>query len=411
MPPKTNLCSQILTPLYSGSTPICWFMSTFVAMFYSQRSRKIILEASKKWNKRDPLFKSLKNILVDKYIKVAKGESDEYKSFTEKTFLDLLTLLFEKNKKKFSYDHRQVKSPYMTKFYIGKLYKLLGVNYKVFDYIEQKDLLAYSYINEEYDILTHLISNGALKSVIDDEKIKEAEKLGKYVDDMIAPDILIIHNDETFYLNGNVITNVITKGHLTAMTETIYYNESEYHLDSVLLGNWNIEAITGHLITGMTCKKKKYVYNGWNKTTLKNPDVSGFALTNRSFPCGLMDYDWDVKKSENFCLNTTTCALDILKPDFLTLGRQIYNFNKGPRFLIYVRTDTKKKTSSMKDTDLDNFFEAQRLKKVAKLQKDMERITKLLAKLTIQPPKAKKRRASSNDAKEKIKIKKRHKLL
>ena len=42
--PKTSTCSRILTPKQVG--PICWFMATFVAMFYSQRSRKLLLEAS-----------------------------------------------------------------------------------------------------------------------------------------------------------------------------------------------------------------------------------------------------------------------------------------------------------------------------------------------------------------------------
>ena len=32
-----NTCSRILTPKQVG--PICWFMATFVAMFYSQRNR------------------------------------------------------------------------------------------------------------------------------------------------------------------------------------------------------------------------------------------------------------------------------------------------------------------------------------------------------------------------------------
>ena len=42
--PTSSTCSRILTPKQVG--PICWFMATFVAMFYSQRSRKLLLEAS-----------------------------------------------------------------------------------------------------------------------------------------------------------------------------------------------------------------------------------------------------------------------------------------------------------------------------------------------------------------------------
>jgi hypothetical protein len=46
---RKGICSRILTPKQVG--PICWFMATFVAMFYSQRSRKILLEESKGFNK------------------------------------------------------------------------------------------------------------------------------------------------------------------------------------------------------------------------------------------------------------------------------------------------------------------------------------------------------------------------
>jgi len=72
-------------------------LTTLVAMFYSQRSRKVILEASKLWDKHSPLFKSLKRILKDKYLKEGKGESKEYRDFADKTFLDLLILLFKKD--------------------------------------------------------------------------------------------------------------------------------------------------------------------------------------------------------------------------------------------------------------------------------------------------------------------------
>jgi hypothetical protein len=68
---KKGICSRILTPKQVG--PICWFMAAFVAMFYSQRSRKILLEASKGWDKdkNNKLIQSLKHVLDDKYLKTA----------------------------------------------------------------------------------------------------------------------------------------------------------------------------------------------------------------------------------------------------------------------------------------------------------------------------------------------------
>ena len=100
---KKGICSRILTPKQVG--PICWFMATFVAMFYSQRSRKLLLESSKSWdvkkgifpifwNNRKKLFTLLKHVLDDKYLKTENRESKDYtdyKRFSDNTFGKILT--------------------------------------------------------------------------------------------------------------------------------------------------------------------------------------------------------------------------------------------------------------------------------------------------------------------------------
>ena len=50
------------------------------------------------------------------------------------------------------------------------------------------------------------------------------------------------------------------------MKEQIFFKGVEYNLDAVLLANWNIGI--GHAIAGITCKKKKYIYNGWTRTSM-----------------------------------------------------------------------------------------------------------------------------------------------
>ena len=82
-----GVCSRILTPKQVG--PICWFLATFVAMFYSQRSRKILLEASKGWDNENKLFILLKQILHDKYTKTASRESEDYWNFRDDTFYNI----------------------------------------------------------------------------------------------------------------------------------------------------------------------------------------------------------------------------------------------------------------------------------------------------------------------------------
>ena len=100
---RRSICSRILTPKQTG--PICWFMAIIVAMFYSQRSRKILLDAAKyNWDKRDELFKLLKHILRHKYM---SKDGEDYRDYSDDTFNTVLSLLYEKDSNTFPYDPRK----------------------------------------------------------------------------------------------------------------------------------------------------------------------------------------------------------------------------------------------------------------------------------------------------------------
>ena len=347
-----NICSQILTPKQVG--PICWFMATFVAMFYSQRSRKILLEASKGWNKKKALFTLLKHVLDDKYLKVESKESDDYKKFKDDTFLNILSYLNIENKKSFPYDPKKVSGGFHPEFYIGKLYKLLNVDYKMFDYFGKENIMAYSYLNEEYKLLTYTIEKKKIAYDFDFQNL--IGKVQNCPENNYAPPILIITVTDTgealFYnniLKNNIINDVAKKDSLKSMQEQIYYNGKEYNLDSVILTNWNINKYNGHAIAGITCKKNKYVYNGWTRTSM-DPVMANKIIT-RKIPCELMKYNWDVIKNNDFCLNTAKCIPEVLKKKLKT--RDIcFNFSKGKKLLIYVRKDAKSETSGDKDANI-----------------------------------------------------------
>jgi hypothetical protein len=58
---QNRICSRILTPKQVG--PICWFLTAFVAMFYSQRSRKVIIESAETWDEKNKKKKRLFRLL------------------------------------------------------------------------------------------------------------------------------------------------------------------------------------------------------------------------------------------------------------------------------------------------------------------------------------------------------------
>ena len=353
-----NICSRILIPKQVG--PICWFMATFVAMFYSQRSRKLLLESSKSWdvkkgifpifwNNRKKLFTLLKHVLDDKYLKTENREGKDYKNykrFSDNTFGKILTLLNRIDKKSFPYIPNYIIGGFELEYYIGKLYKLLNVDYILYDYNPADDVLLYSYLNENLNKASYRIAKRNIVIEVDgDRKFKYVEE------DIIPPPILMVivreesdTGNATFnslLFPNNTIDEGVTKDSLKSMNEQIFFKGFEYNLDAVLLANWNIGI--GHAIAGITCKKKKYIYNGWTRTSM-DPSMINQLIT-RKIPCELMKYDWNIKNDGDFCLNTAKCIPEVLKHQLKDTDI-CFNFSKGGRLLIYVRKDAKSNTSA-----------------------------------------------------------------
>jgi len=351
-----NICSRILTPKQVG--PICWFMASFVAMFYSQRSRKLLLEASNGWDKNKKLFTLLKHVLDEKYLKVGNKESEDYKKFSDNTFINILSYLYIENKKTFPYDPKTVTIGFYPEVYLGKLYKLLNVNYKMFNYSIKDNTVAYSYHNEDYDILNYTIIKNNIDLDLNREEIIKLKIYNyKYVENNYAPPILIIKVNENKkhgifndILPSNILNDGDVKDQLKSMREQITYNGKEYNLDSVILTNWNINPKNGHAIAGITCKKNKYVYNGWTRSSMD--PVMAKNIT-RNIPCELMKYNWDIIKNNDFCLNTSLCIPELLKKK-LNVKDICFNFSKGSKLLIYVCKDAKPDTSINSNANIVN---------------------------------------------------------
>jgi hypothetical protein len=311
-------------------------------MFYSQRSRKILLGASKGW-KQDELFTLLKEVLEDKYMISDKGKEDDYEKFSDDTFGNILKLLFEKDANSFPYNP-ELRVGFNSNVYIGKLYDLLGVDFKMYDY-DNSSMLAYSLYNKEYDIYkyTYSFEYGMYieKYNYDNNHIQYT-----YKKDTSTPTILIIRVCRKDDVSLKRYTSVIfknfiiqdekIKNELTSMRDNITYNDRTYVLDSVILTSLTSLSISRHAIAGITCKGIKYIYNGWMRINM-DPAMARQEIT-RNIPCELMRHDWNVK-GEDFCLNTKTCMPDVLKERKLNESRQCFNFSEGDKLLIYVLKD------------------------------------------------------------------------
>jgi len=284
------------------------------------------MESSKTWDIRSKagvertVFSLFRKLLYGNYLIVGDepANSDEYKTFNENTFVEILKQLREMNNKEFPYNPDD-NEPYYMDSYIYKLYNLFGVDCKMFDYIPERQELYYSSINKDVDV---------------------------YKDDKHAPTILII-TIEGFLIqfeNNKIYDDKVIR-ELTSMKEEITYNGVGYILDSVYLGNAN-DTDLNHAIVGMTCKKKKFVFNG---EPVKNE---------RNFPCVLMRHDWNILQDRDFYLWDNDCELHD-KPTKADENR--YNFSEGKRrSFIYVRKNESRDTSVSKETDVEKYRQEQR---------------------------------------------------
>tara|TARA_B110001450_G_scaffold144883_2_gene135487 strand:+ start:2141 stop:3523 length:1383 start_codon:yes stop_codon:yes gene_type:complete len=346
-----------------------------MALLYSDESRKLLLEKSKKWNKKIKIYNTISYILHNKYLRTDKIYED-YIYFDKIRPEYILKELHKYNSKKFVFDPiKNKKVGFKSALYIRKLYKLLGIKVLFLDYDNYSNKLYYSFYN---NVKVKEISNNYIKL---DHNFKTKKTIEKYCKD---PDIIIIHIDQNhvpynnypndYKFNNEKFKNILIN--LKNNKENINYNNCEYINDSILLSNWN-KSVGGHSIAGITCKCDKYVYNGWTRSTVdpnmkniwqkvvrgnkvfyynkflnksvyeKDLPSNAMVLKDASIPCELMKYNWNPNddKDDDFCLNRKKCSLDFLS----TMKDLCFSFNKGSRELIYIKKEKNSKINIKKN--------------------------------------------------------------
>ena len=331
----TKSCERVLPLKQYG--PTCWFNALLTSILYSEQSRELLIKKSQNWNKKIKVLQTVKYILEHKFLKTSNVNND-YLYFDKVKPEYILGLLHRYNKKKFRITEKH-KRGYMSVLYIRKLYKLFGASLLLLDLNNKNNTLYYSKYNnysmstrKGKDYITY-ISKPLLKIKDNYEKNK-------------TPDVLIItqgpeHNITVGNLDMKVLMKQNDIDNIKTLKDNIELNKEEYILDSVILSNWNYEqSKLGHAISGITCNKERYIYNGWTRQTI-DP-----ALVNNNdkldIPCELMKYNWDIHKSDDFCLNPRTCAPDKIT-NFMIEKMKVYvqnvcfSFNSGNKILIYIK--------------------------------------------------------------------------
>jgi hypothetical protein len=176
-------------------------------------------------------------------------------------------------------------------------------------------------------------------------------------------DIIIIH------INTKNLTKPdyykLENTDLKTLNDFIYYNNNEYELDSMVLVNWN-DTKGLHAITGITCNKQKFVYNGWYERTI-DPSMGieheRIKISNKmKTHCPLMKYEWNQHIDDPFHLSEDKCTLE----QHMNNKRLSFSFARGERMLIYVKKPNDEQL--MRQYELERQLFAEHEKVINKMQ-------------------------------------------
>jgi len=303
---------------------ICWFNSILTICLYSQGCRNVLIEVSETWDKKNKILMILKKFLYKYYYK----NENEIRNFFKKLSPEFLLLEFlrtfdidflELNKR--NIHHVLYEGWYLI--YIIIIFKALQIDYKDIIITDK-----YKYENVLEFININLILN----------KLK-IEKQIEVKNSPVLPNIIVLsHKNQNSFFN-NIFENdkelfennlFISEYDDTNLNEEFIYEDVKYKLDSCIIRNYNNNK--GHIIAGITCNNKRYVYDGLMGKKQKNP-------------CKLYEFDWNININNSFIIRPDgMCDLedDIInnKSDEEFYSNQsIFSFNKGAKLLIYVRED------------------------------------------------------------------------
>lgn len=345
---KDNDCDKVITvPQLTG---VCWFTAILMSIFFSENSRKLLLNKMETTKMSLELKAILWDIMQRRYKSAYEMKDYAYMFFKAITPESILKKLHEENAKTFEFDP-EVSEGYLNYMYLPKVYEYMGA----------KDILMLDY-ESKTKTLYHSVAQAGI-----DLKPSDAKKT-KYFP-YVKPSLVKLQNEKEYdvvliYINDLPMSNkVYETSH--SIKDTFVHRGKTYVLDSLLLSNFNYSHCKkGHDISGVTCDGKRYMYNGWMRNTIDRSMIGKAPV--RTLPCEIMEFDW-LNNKEDFCINPLLCKLDSILGDNKTridkYKKEIcFNVHKGERVYVYINKDrsqrqpTPKSPKTPDDVDFDKIL-------------------------------------------------------
>jgi len=402
MESKKHFCKNIMTiPQFNGT---CWFNAILMAVFYSQNSRKVLLNICDTWETKNNKFLMICKEILLKYYIYSKEAVLFFNKFKPEAIIFYMLKYFEDKVLK-----QRLKQFIRTKgynnlsnhsYYIINIYKNLGVKCLDITYLKDSN----TYLLNFYKNLNLIYNkNLKVKEEIDFSSLsfsEEEKEIRQLISDV--PDILILNHSDFSSKFTSVINytynqlleknkflagiydkdyyhDIIIKG-LDEYKDEIEFNGRKYKLDSCLLNSYstiNPKNTSSHLIAGLTCKNVRFVYNGWDK---EKTDEEKIFDEDTYIACPLIGYNWDLNHHKEVCFLPKKCNLfRPIETNFC------FSFNKiTSGTLIYVRINEPNKSK-----DIDDIKEKLSLSSnFSKIVKDMHDIKTLSEEELIEQLKA-----------------------
>jgi hypothetical protein len=329
-------CKEVTTiPQYSGT---CWFNALMMALFYSDGMRHVLLSKIHEWDDKQTPKKIFKDILQHHYSK-SKPDARASLEFFDKFRPEvILKELYKHDPDRFIFNP-DIDRGYVSSLYVNKLFPFLYVkDYVIVDGITKgrgrKVDLHYSLINgikNEKRILNHATKR--ISYTI--RKLRRPETLRELAR---TPELLLVripsdnsqkkHEYPLYYFKESV-----------ELLPRITYNNAEYVVDSMTLGNFNQGVCKrGHEICGVTCNGERFMYNGWVKFSDDPAMTTGSVF--RYTPCALMKHDWMNAKQAAFCIDASKCDLKFISKSNVEYKEEVcFSYGRGERMYTYIRAD------------------------------------------------------------------------
>jgi len=317
-------CDKSLT--LKQITGTCWFNAILMAIFYSEGMRTLLIPRIKKWIALDNPKKIIKDIVLKHYVNVTPEHVKFFEKFKPEI---LLKELYKSNPDIFNFDPEKGEG-YFAGRYFPKLLKYLDItDISLLDAIKSSTGKGYYNIYYSQANIIKETKNPMKKSF---GKPSGEKKTSKYLSK--TPEVLIImtkkDSDIQFYPNHYFKEK-------KRFSPEITYNNVVYVADSLLLANFNQnQCKMGHEIAGVTCNKKRYMYNGWTSQTI---DAGITGELKQKIPCSLMPHDWLDYTKNGFCIDRKKCDLYYHNNEKIKMTQLCFSYIQGSRIYTYIRKD------------------------------------------------------------------------